>query len=278
MSKKITFIGVGNMAGAIIDGITSEKSKIVDWSDITLYDKAIDKSKKYESFGAHIAYDYKQALESADCIVLAVKPQNFPEVLPHLKSVDNYKSKLYITIAAGITLKTVSDAVDGAPVVRVLPNTPMLIGKGVSAICRNDNVTDSDFQFACNLFESAGSVTVIDESLMNRIICVTSSSPAYVFKFIDAMYKGAVAQGVVEDGLSEDDLLNCICDAIIGTVELMKSSDKTPDEQISTVASKGGTTERALNELDTYNFSEGIISAMQKCTDRADELSGVKHQ
>ena len=115
---------------------------------------------------------------------------------------------------------------------------------------------------------------------MNRIICVTGSSPAYVFMLIKAMYDGAVSQGLLEDGnglgLSEKELIDSICNVIIGSAELMKAGAKTPDEQISAVASKGGTTERAIAELQRYQFCEGIVSAMQKCSDRADELGSVK--
>jgi pyrroline-5-carboxylate reductase len=175
-------------------------------------------------------------------------------------------------MAAGISSQNVSDAANGAAVVRVMPNTPMLIGKGVIAVCRNEKVSDSDFEYICDVFSSSGSVIKIDESEMNRIIAVTGSSPAYVFMMIKAMYEGAVAQGLLENRLSEKDLTNAICDTIIGAAELMKQGTKTPDEQISTVASKGGTTERAIAELESYHFCEAIISAMDKCTKRADEL------
>ena len=111
---------------------------------------------------------------------------------------------------------------------------------------------------------------------MNRIICVTGSSPAYVFMMIRAMYKGACAQGLLKNeaglGISEKELVDSICDTIIGATELMKAGTKTPSEQISTVASKGGTTERAIAELEKFYFDEAIISAMKKCTERADEL------
>ena len=129
------------------------------------------------------------------------------------------------------------------------------------------------------MFALSGRVIKIDESEMNRIICVTGSSPAYVFMMIRAMYDGACEQGLLLDedgrGVSQQELLESICDTIIGAAELMKSENKTPNEQISTVASKGGTTERAISELERYNFDEAIISAMRKCTARADELGKI---
>ena len=273
MSKKIAFIGVGNMAAATLAGITAQNK---DMSDIILYNRHREKIEKYRQCGAFIADSLRQAVEAADYVLLCVKPQNFSDILPQLSSCDNVSSKVFVTMAAGITMKTVSDAAMCAPVVRVMPNTPMLIGKGVIAACRNESTTDEDFKFVCDMFALSGNVIRIDESEMNRIISVTGSSPAYVFMMIRAMYEGACAQGLLCDddahGLTQKELLDSICDTIIGAAELMKAEDKTPDEQIATVASKGGTTERAIAELERYGFDAAIISAMKKCTERADEL------
>jgi pyrroline-5-carboxylate reductase len=270
------------MASAIINGmISTNNPNRFNISDIILFDKMSEQTKRFASYGAVVASSICDAVSQADCVMLCVKPQNFPEVLAELSMVDNADEKLYVTIAAGITIDSVSSSVNGAPVVRVLPNTPIFIGKGVSAICRSKNVSDDDFAFACRIFSSTSSILTIDETAMNRIISVTSSSPAYVFLFIKAIYDGAVAQGLLKDdnnpdGLSPEQLIISICDTIIGSAELMKSGTKTPEEQIKTVASKGGTTEQALLCLNEYKFSEAIISAMQKCTDRADELGKNK--
>lgn len=272
MRTKLAFIGVGNMATATLTGITSGENAFVAWSDIVLYDTQKEKLEKIATLGAKIADSVKDAVESADCILLCVKPQNFSEILPSISECDGVKDKLFITIAAGITMDTVSKAALGAPVVRVMPNTPMLIGKGVCALCRNADVSDADFDFACGIFASSARILKITEDEMNRIISVTSSSPAYVFAFIKSILDGAKAQGLLES-ISEKEMLDCICDMIIGSCELMKRGGKTPEEQIATVTSKGGTTERAMAELASRGFSEIIISAMQKCTDRADELS-----
>ena len=278
MRKKIAFIGVGNMATAIINGLISNKNEnSIDISDIVLFDKNHLQTEGFAEMGALTASSVEDAASKADCIMLCVKPQNFEEVLPSLAKVENASEKLYITIAAGIKTDAVSDAIGGAAVVRVLPNTPIFIGKGVSAICKNKYVTDSDFIFACGIFSLSSRVITIDENEMNRIISVTSSSPAYVFLLIKSMLDGAVSQGLLKSegslhGLEQKELIDCICDTIIGSAELMKSSVKTPDEQIKTVASKGGTTERALSVLADYEFSKAVVLAMEKCTERADEL------
>lgn len=280
MSKKLSFIGVGNMATATLMGITSKDENATAWSDIVLFDRQVEKLQGFAALGAQVASSLKEAVELGDYIFLCVKPQNFPEILPEIAQCNGIESKTFITIAAGIPIKTVEDATNQAPVIRVMPNTPMLIGKGVIALCRNQSVTDTDFNFIQGVFESSGKVIIIDESEMNRIICVTGSSPAYVFLLIKAMFDGAVSQGLLDDGnghgLSSKDLIDSICDTIIGSAELMKRGTKTPEEQISVVASKGGTTEKALQELDHFDFCGAIISAMQKCTDRAEELGKKK--
>ena len=262
--RKIAFIGVGNMASAIIGGML--RSGAVDHAHLILSDRFPDKCASYVEAGATLAPSPSAAAAQADCVVLSVKPQNFPEILPELATVEGIDRKLIITIAAGISSDTVKSALHGAPVVRVLPNTPMLIGQGVSVVCRAD-VSAEDFSFVCSVFEASGKVTVIDESDMNRIISVTSSSPAYVFAFIGAIYEGARAQGLDGDGL-----LDSICDVVIGSAALLKSGNLSPDEQIKVVTSKGGTTEQAMRVLRERDLTGTVVDAMKACTARAEEM------
>ena len=268
MSKKLAVIGVGNMAKAIIGGI---KNSDVSVSHFYLYDINVSQCEALIDNITTVCGSIEEAVSLSDCVLLSVKPQNYGEVLEKIAKIEGAKDKLYISIAAGITVDTVSSALGTSNVVRVLPNVPMLISKGVSVICYNENVTGEDFKFICDVFESAGSVLKIDESEMNRIICVTSSSPAYVFKFIKAIYDGAVAQGLKSEGL-----INAICDMMIGSAELIKCGYGTPDEMARAVASKGGTTERALAVLEENKFEKIIAEAMLACTARADELGAKK--
>ena len=263
--RKIAFIGVGNMANAIICGIL--RTGIVDHAHLILSDRFPEKCTPYVQKGALSAFTVAEAAAGADCIVLSVKPQNFPEILPELATVAGIQNKLIITIAAGISTETVQKALLGAPVVRAMPNTPMLIGMGVSALCHTPNVSDEDFAYARSVFEASGSVTVLDESDMNRIISVTGSSPAYVFAFINAIREGAIAQGMDGDGLMES-----ICDVVIGSATLLKTGGLTPEEQIKVVTSKGGTTERAMNVLRERDLTATVVEAMQACTNRAEEM------
>lgn len=266
--RTVAFIGVGNMAGAIMGGML--KSGAVDYSHLVLADKFPAQCAPYVAEGAVQAASPAEAAAMADCVVLSVKPQNFPEILPELAEVPGIGQKLIITIAAGIRSETVKTALHGAPVVRVLPNTPMLIGMGVSVVCRAADVSAEDFAFVCSIFEASGRVHIIDEAEMNRIISVTSSSPAYVFAFINAILEGAKAQG-----LSEDGLLDGICDMVIGSAALLKAGNLTPAEQVARVTSKGGTTEQAMRVLGERDFDGIIREAMLACTKRAEELDAA---
>ena len=265
MDKSFAVIGVGNMARAIVAGIVSADINI---SRFYLYDKF---SQVYQSFENNEKFFVKDsvasAVEDADCVLISVKPQNYAEVLSEIKMARDFDKKLYISIGAGITSESVSNDLCGAKVIRVLPNLPMTIGKGVSVICKNEKVSVDDFNFVNDVFSSSGSTLIIDEKDMNAIIGVTSSSPAYVFKFIDAICKGAEAQGL--DGKK---LIDIVCDVVIGSALLLKQSVDSPTELISKVASKGGTTEQALIKLNEGDFDKVIENAMIACTARADEL------
>lgn len=270
MQHSLAVIGVGNMAKAIINGMIATQSKAAQ--RYILFDK---NQEQYGTLltmpGFDAALSATAAAVDADLVLLAVKPQNYSDVLTELATVPNHEKKLYISIGAGITVDSVSQALDGARVIRVLPNVPMLIGHGVSLICKNDAVAKEDFDLVCEMFSSAGSTLLIEESEMNRMIGVTSSSPAYVFRFINAIEMAAKAQG-----LSGDVLRNAICDVVIGSALMLKQTTDSTEELISKVASKGGTTEKALEQLDIDQFDEMIKNAMCACTARADELGTKK--
>ena len=270
MSKILAVIGAGNMAGAIVSGILSSSLEI---SEINIYD--ID-SKKCEDFAAKsekikIKNSIEYAVGASDFILLSVKPQNFPVALGEIRNVPGYKDKIYMSIAAGITVSGIDRLLPGARAVRVMPNLPMTIGLGVSTICRTEAVDSSDFEFVCDIFRTAGRVVIIDEDQMNRYIGVTSSAPAYVYKFIAAVCAGAEKQGLAADR----ELTDAVCDMVIGAATLLKKTGEAPETLIAKVASKGGTTEKALEALDAGGFDSIIGEAMAACTRRADELGAL---
>lgn len=266
MNKTISFIGAGNMAFAIIGGLTNAASSLpVPKSNITLFDANTAQYDKFEG-DFNIAATLSDALK-ADIIFLAVKPQNYASVLSEFNGT-NLDGKIIISIAAGISTEYIESMVGKCAVVRTMPNTPLLVGKGLTALCRNKNVSDADFDLVEQIFEASGTTIRIDESEMNKIIPATSSSPAYVFLFIKAICDGAAAQG-----LKCDDIRKAVCDAVIGSATLARESELSLEALIRMVTSPKGTTEQAMNVFYADGFESMIAKAMDACLKRADELS-----
>jgi len=261
---KIAFIGAGNMASAIVNGI--KKANIIPEKDIILYDKNTEQYSKFPS-GCTVACNLKEICASARYIFLSVKPQNIKSILEELKLLD-YQNKIFVSICAGITIESMEKHLNGAKIIRTMPNTPLLIGQGVTALCRNDSVTDKELEFVTSLFASSGYTTELKENEINAITAVTSSSPAYIYYFIKSMLDGAK-----DLGLDSDDMLEMICKTFIGAANMVLTDQRSVDELIRMVKSPNGTTERALNVLEDRSVAKAIKDAMKACADRADELS-----
>ena len=264
--KKTAVLGVGNMASAIIGGILN--SGLGKASDLRLFDRMPEKLAPYVEKGAYAASSLTDAVNGAEYILLSVKPQNLNEVLGELKATD-LSGKTFISICAGVSTKIIENKLGRkVPVVRVMPNTPLQMGLGVSAVSRNSLVTDDDFQLICDIFGCSGTVLRIREEQMDAIVGVNGSSPAYFYYFFDAMVKSAKAQGLDCDGIVE-----AVCRTVIGSAEMLMRSGKTPEELIRAVTSPKGTTERAMNVLFEANVADTIDKAMRACTDRAAEMA-----
>lgn len=272
MGKKIAFIGVGNMASAIIKGILSNKGEF-EKDDIILFDKLKEKTDAYAEL--KVSSSVSDAVREADYVVFAVKPQNFSTVLGEIRdSGVQYDGKTFITIAAGIKCAYIEGYLPNAAIVRAMPNTPMLVGKGVCSVCRNEYVSDECFKASFSLFSSLGVAFELGEDKMNEIVSLTSSSPAYIFLFIKALMDGALEQGLeFED---ERQLRRIACEAVIGSAMLMLQSEKTPDALIRDVTSPGGTTAKAMEVLYGNDLERTVKDAMLACTRRAVELSESK--
>ena len=262
--NKIAFIGAGNMASAICGGILSANTTLP--SDIILYDKFTEQYSKFNSECNH-ANSIKEAVEFADYIFFSVKPQNIKDILSEIAKIDISK-KVFISICAGITINSIESALGKVKIVRTMPNTPLLIGQGVTALCKNDAVSDDEFAFATSLFATSGYTTEAKEEDINKITAITSSSPAYVYLFAKAMLEGAK-----KIGFGEKNALEMICKTIIGSANMILQDERSVDDLIKMVKSPNGTTERALNVFEDKKFLEIVGEAMDACAKRADELA-----
>ncbi len=260
---KIGFIGTGNMGGAMIDGIIASKKVlpqnifVSDISEIAL--------EKYQKKGINTSTQNRETASQADYIFLTVKPQFYEAVLADLKE---FSHKIYITVAPGITTEFIRNSLSQTTkVVRTMPNTPALVGEGVTAVCRDKNMTDTEYETVKELIGAFSEVYELDEALMDAVISVSGSSPAYVYMMIDAMAKSGERQG-----MPYETALKMAAKTVLGAAKLLLSSTDSAQVLIDKVCSKGGTTIEAVNHLKDNGFYPLIDDAMEACTRRALEL------
>ena len=264
---RLTSIGAGNMATAIIKSVIS--SGRIKPSDITVYDINTDRYSVFKDLSVNCAESVSRACAASEVILLAVKPQDYETVLTQISPFAAGQKKIFISIAAGISTAYVCKTLgQDFPVVRVMPNTPLLIGVGATAISRNSLVEDRIYTKICGLFAASGSVVSLDESQMNAVISVNSSSPAYVYLFAKAMIDNAVTQGI--DRAVATDL---VYQTLKGSAEMLIQTNSDPDALIRMVASPKGTTEAALKSFEKDNFCDIVSNAMNACTARAEEMA-----
>ena len=263
--KQIGFIGVGNMATAILQGIL--RSQLYRPDEIAVFDPIEEKRKAFAEQGVLPVESGAQVVEQCRVIVLAVKPQSFEEVLAEIAPRMTPETVI-VSIAAGISTQYIARKLGVAcKTVRVMPNTPLLLGVGASAMSRTEQVTDEEFAQVQKIFSASGVVAVLPESQMNAVISVNGSSPAYIYLFAKAMLEQAEAYGI--DG---ETALKLIAQTLHGSAEMLLRSGDSPEELIRKVSSPGGTTLKALETLEEFRFEEGIRKAMESCTRRAEEL------
>jgi len=265
--KQISFIGAGNMATAIMKGILG--SEIVSRYAIAAYDVFPEKVDELRPHGVYAARTVKDAVEGADILFLAVKPQNFEEVLAGIKPHFSEKT-VVVSIAAGITAEYIKSFLgENCKIVLVMPNTPLLLGMGASALARVEPTGEEEFSDVCEIFSASGETAVIPADKMKEIIAINGSSPAFIYLFAKSFV--SYAESV---GLDSDAALRLFCQSLKGSAEMMLRSGHTIDELIAMVSSKGGTTIAGLERFEAHHLDAAVRDACEHCTKRAYELSG----
>ena len=267
MKKNIGFIGCGNMAQAMITGTVT--SKIVDGKNVFVSDRDEEKLKYIEEkFNVNTSKSNNEVAENSDIIILAVKPNKYGEVIKGIK--DRVKENVIIVvIGAGITIDYVEENFGyELKVIRTMPNTPALVGEGMSAICYNKLIKEDDLKDVVEIFKSFGEVEIIEENLMDVIPAVSGSSPAYVYMFIEAL-----ADGAVLDGVPRDKAYKLAAQSVLGSAKMILETGEHPGELKDRVCSPAGTTIEAVYSLEKNNFRGTVIEAMRKCTEKTREMS-----
>jgi pyrroline-5-carboxylate reductase len=197
-----------------------------------------------------------------------VKPDLHEEVINEIKT-EISSGTIIVTIAAGITLQFLEQSF-GRPVkvVRAMPNTPSLVGEGMTALCFHELVTEGERERVSNIFESFGQVEVFIESLMNSIPAISGSSPAYVYMMIEALADGGVKQGI-----TRDKAYRLAAQAVLGAAKMVLETELHPGVLKDQVCTPGGATITAVATLEEKGFRSSILSAMESCTERINELT-----
>ncbi len=264
-SERIVFIGAGNMAEALVKGL---RSSGVPASQIVVTDVREERLAYFRnSFGVSAMTDNCAAVRGADAVVLAVKPQQFSSVLEPLRGVA--PNALFISIAAGITTKRIEAALGAnTRVVRVMPNTPALVGAGVSAVCAGSVATQGDVALAMRLLGAVGATVRVDEAQMDAVTAVSGSGPAYVFLVMEAMEQAGVKLGLAPEVARE-----LVLDTVAGAAKLALDSGRTPAALREQVTSKGGTTEAALRVMGERDLAGVFSAALAAAAARSKELA-----
>lgn len=262
----IGFIGAGNMATAIIQGYLNHPGGAK--ADIVVFDIAKQKSDALTHLGVRIAESAVAVAEQADYLVLSVKPQSITEVLTQLQGHIS-KATVIISIAAGISGCYIQSMLScETKVVLVMPNTPLLLGKGATALACVAPTSQKEFEFVCQMFGCCGSIAVIPADKMNEIIPINGSAPAFIYEF--ARHFIGYAKQV---GLDEKTARSLFAQTLIGAGEMMQHSGDDINTLVEMVSSRGGTTIAGLEVLRLQQLEQIVHQACAACTKRAYELS-----
>lgn len=262
------FIGAGNMGSAIIKGVISAQSSGEKNISIFAYDKDASKLDALEQICVNRCADEAEVVKKCKYVLLAVKPQGIDAALEAAAPYVNSETVI-ISIAAGISEEYIKKmTVPDAKVVLVMPNTPLLLGEGASALAKAEPTTDEEFEFVKSIFASSGVAEVVPINKMKEIIAINGSSPAFIYLFAKGFTEYAKSVGIDDSAA-----MNLFAQSLIGSAKMLTDSGYTVDELIKMVSSPGGTTLAGLDEFYKGDLTGVVGKACESCTRRAYELS-----
>lgn len=263
---KLGFIGTGNMASAIMGGIIGKN--IIPAEEIIGADLlALGRERVKAQFGINVTDSNKEVVDNAEVIILSVKPQFYEDVINQIKG-DIKENQIVITIAPGKTLAWLAEKFGkDVKIVRTMPNTPAMVGEGMTAMCPNEHLTEEEVAYVKSLLESFSRVEIVAERLMDVVVSVSGSSPAYVFMMIEAM-----ADAAVSGGMPRPQAYQFAAQAVLGSAKMVLDTGKHPGELKDMVCSPAGTTIEAVRTLEELGFRSSIIEAMKVCEEISKSL------
>ncbi len=264
---KIGVIGAGNMGMAIANGMVSKE--IFKACEICVCDKSTEKLSLAREKGFGAFEDEKELYKNSETVITAVKPQNYEKMITSLaETKSECGDRLIITIAAGISISYIQKFMgETARVIRVMPNTPLMIGEGASVLSKSGSVSEKEFMMARQIFSAMGVAEVMPEEMINVSTAVNGSGPAYFYYVVEAMTKAAVAMG-----MDEEKAIVLAAKTMEGAAKMILKGEKTPEKLRIDVSSPGGTTLEALHVFDEHKMDDIIVEAMKACKERAAKL------
>ncbi|SCZ80521.1 pyrroline-5-carboxylate reductase [Pseudobutyrivibrio xylanivorans] len=263
---KIGFIGAGNMGSSMMGGIIS--SGTVEAQDIMasdIFQATLDELSG--ELGVNTSISNRDVVDFSDIIIIAVKPQYLPDAIGGIKDMD-FSDKVVVSIAAGQSLARLKELFGkDLKLIRVMPNTPALVGEAMSALSPNELVTEEDIEIVVELFESFGKAEIVPEKLQDAVVGISGSSPAYVYMFIEALADGAVAEG-----MPRAQAYKFAAQAVLGSAKMVLETGEHPGVLKDNVCSPGGTTIEAVSALEALGFRNAVIEAERVCIEKSREL------
>ncbi|MBO2517999.1 MAG: pyrroline-5-carboxylate reductase [Clostridiales bacterium] len=268
--KTLGIIGCGNMGGAILKAVAA--SGKYDKQNIYVADRNPDTLKKLESYGLQPKLYTNKEAASCDILLLAVKPQVLPLVTEEIRDSIDYGKTVIISIAPGYTISKLQSMLNsGARIVRAMPNTPAMVGKGMTAVCVGKNVGDEGDADATGLLGLTSDTEKVPEGLIDAVVGVSGSSPAYVFMMIDAL-----ADAAVRYGMPRPQALHFAAKAVEGSAALALESGLHPGQLKDMVCSPAGTTIEAVAVLEKEGFRNAVIAAASAASEKSALMGGKK--
>jgi len=263
--KQVGVIGAGVMGEALIASLISYG---VSPQSITISEKRTERADELTArYGIKVA-DLAANVSTAEALLLVVKPQDMAAVLAEIKSSIN-KSAVVVTFAAGKKISFIEEGLGtGNPVVRVMPNTPTLVGEGMAAVSLGAGVNAQQAEFVSGFLAATGKVIEVSEDLQDAVTATSGSGPAYFFRFVEAMVAGAK-----ELGLSDEDATTLTVQTIVGAAKLLNESGKSATTLRENVTSPNGTTAAALASFESDHIGDVVAKAMKAARDRSQELA-----
>ena len=268
---KLGFIGCGNMANAIMSGII--KDGLIPASEIIGADPtAFGRERTEKENGIRVTDSNIEVVKSAETLFFTIKPQYFHQMISEIRDYVR-EDQLIISIAAGRTLDYIQSEFGGkkVKVVRLMPNTPAMVGEGMTAACANGAVSKEELDYAVRICSGFGKAEIVPESLFDVVTAVSGSSPAYVFMFIEAM-----ADAAVQGGMPRAQAYTFAAQAVLGSAKMVLDTGKHPGELKDMVCSPAGTTIEAVRVLEEKGFRSAVFECVKACTEKSAEMRRSK--